>query len=95
MFGKRKPEPQAVTNGRFEMERDGHVAYLEYSLAGPVLQLVHTEVPPPLRRRGIADQLAQSALEWARQNQAKVDVICPIVAGYLKKHPQYADLVLR
>ncbi len=34
MFGMKKAVPQAVTNGRFEMERDGHVAYLEYSLAG-------------------------------------------------------------
>ena len=92
-FGR--PKPQLVSNGRFELEQDGHVAYLEYNLAGKVLQLIHTEVPEALRGKGIASELAHSALEWAREHQVKVDVICPSVAGYLEKHPEYLDLVLK
>ncbi|HKD82360.1 MAG TPA: GNAT family N-acetyltransferase [Candidatus Angelobacter sp.] len=95
MFGRSKSSPQQVTNGRFEMERDGHVAYLEYNLAGKVLQLIHSEVPEALRGHGMASELAHSALEWARENGVKVDVICPSVAAYLEKHPEYSDLVLR
>ncbi|HEX7288085.1 MAG TPA: GNAT family N-acetyltransferase [Candidatus Angelobacter sp.] len=94
MFGRKKPAPQIVTNGRFEVEQSGNVAWLEYNLAGSVLQLIHTEVPPALRGRGIAGELARTALEWARANRLRVDVICPSVAEYLKKHPEYADLVL-
>lgn len=94
-FGRPKPQPQLVSNGRFEMERDGQVAYLEYYLAGKVLQLIHTEVPEALRGRGMASALAQSALEWAREHQVKVDVICPSVSEYLKKHPEYSDLVIK
>lgn len=93
--GKEKPTAQPVTNGRFEIARDGHVAYLEYNLAGKVLQLIHSEVPEALRGHGLASELAQGALEWARANGVKVDVICPSVAAYLEKHPEYADLVLR
>ena len=78
-----------------EIERDGHVAYLEYTLAGKVLQLIHSEVPPALRGQGLAAELAHSALEWAREQGLKVDVICPSVNAYLEKHPEYADLVLR
>ena len=85
---------EPVTNGRFEIEQDGHVAYLEYNLAGKVLQLIHSEVPEALRGRGVASELAKSALDWARQNAVKVDVICPSVAAYIEKHPQYSDLVL-
>jgi len=59
-----------------------------------VLQLIHTEVPEALRGKGMASALAQSALEWAREHQVKVDVICPYVAAYLKKHPEYSDLVI-
>ncbi|HLW52991.1 MAG TPA: GNAT family N-acetyltransferase [Candidatus Angelobacter sp.] len=92
-FGK--PKPQPVSNGRFELESDGHVAYLEYNLAGKVLQLIHTEVPDALRGKGMASELAQSALNWAREHQVKVDVICPYVAGYLAKHPEYSDIVLK
>jgi uncharacterized protein len=96
MFGRRKkPTPQQVTNGRFEIARDGQVAYLEYKLAGKVLQLIHSEVPEALRGHGLASELAQSALEWARANGVKVDVICPSVTAYLENHPEYSDLVLR
>lgn len=85
---------QRATSGRFEIERDGHTAFLEYVLSGNVLQLLHTEVPDALQGKGIASELAKSALEWARQNGKKVDVICEFVAGYVKRHPEYRDLVL-
>lgn len=90
----RSGAPQQVTIGRFELEHNGQVAYLEYSLAGDVLQLIHTEVPEALRGHGLAATLAQSAFEWAREHGAKVDVVCPSVAGYVKKHPEHSDLVL-
>ena len=94
MFSRQKPVPQQVTSGRFEIEREGHVAYLEYTLAGKVLQLIHSEVPTALQGKGLGSELAHAALEWAREQELKVDVICPSVAEYLKKHPEYADLVL-
>jgi len=94
MFGRTRTTPQQVTNGRFEIEREGHIAYLEYNLAGAVLQLIHSEVPAELRGHGIASELAHSALEYARENHLRVDVICPSVSAYLEKHPEYNDLVL-
>ncbi|MGE5323571.1 MAG: GNAT family N-acetyltransferase [Actinomycetota bacterium] len=94
MPGKASLPRQPATIGRFEIERDGHTAFLEYMLSGNVLQLIHTEVPVALREKGIASELAKSALEWARQNGKKVDVICEVVAGYVKRHPEYRDLVL-
>lgn len=95
MFGHSKPSPQQATSGRLEIERDGHIAYLEYTLAGNVLQLIHSEVPPALRGKGLGSELAHAALEWAREQSLKVDVICPVVNVYMKKHPEYADLVMR
>jgi predicted GNAT family acetyltransferase len=89
-----KPEPVLATSGRIEIERQGHVAYLEYTLAGKILQLIHSEVPQALRGQGLSSELAHSALEWAREQGMKVDVICPSVAEYLNKHPEYADLIL-
>lgn len=91
----RKKDPELVTTGRFELERDGQVAYLDYSLSGDVLALIHTEVPESHRHQGIASELAHSALEWARESHKKVDVICPSVAAYLESHPEYSDLLLR
>jgi predicted GNAT family acetyltransferase len=96
MFEQRRKLPeQKVTTGRLEIEQDGHVAYLEYTVAGNVLGLVHTEVPKELRGKGLASELAKAAFEWAREHEMKVDVICPSVADFLDRHKEYSDLVLR
>jgi uncharacterized protein len=89
----RKPLPlQKVTSGRFEIEQSGRVAYLEYSLAGNILELIHTEVPEELRHLGLASTLAENALRWAREHNLKVDIICPTVRRFVEEHREYADL---
>ena len=77
---KRLPQ-QKVTTGRFEIERNGEVAYLEYTLSGNVLGLIHTEVPEKLRGMGLASSLAETALDWAREHNFKVDITCPFGRG--------------
>jgi len=85
---RRKPRPlQKVTIGRFELERDGEVAYLEYSLSGDILELTHTEVPKKLRHMGLASSLAENALDWAREHNLKVDIVCSTVREYVATHP--------
>jgi hypothetical protein len=92
---RRKPRPlQKVTTGRFEIERDDEVAYLEYSLSGNILELTHTEVPEKLRHMDLASDLAKSALNWAREHNLKVDIVCSTVRHYVTNHPEYADLVM-
>lgn len=86
---------QQVTQGRFEIEDQGQVAFLEYNLTGNALQLLHTEVPQTLQGKGVASELAKSALDWAREHGKRVDVICEFVGAYLKRHPEYEDLVMR
>jgi uncharacterized protein len=94
-FHCESPSPRKVTPGRLEIEQDGEVAYLDYSLDGDVLELTRTEVPKKLRSLGLASSLAESALRWAREHNVKVDIICPFVQGYVAKHPEHSDLVLR
>jgi uncharacterized protein len=92
---KPKPKPQQlVTSGRFEIDRDGETAYLEYTLTGNILELTHTEVPENLRHLGLASSLAETALKWAKDHNLKVDVVCTSVQHYVANHPEYADLVL-
>ena len=95
LFGQRDAAPQEVTSGRFEIEQDGHLAYLEYTMAGKILGLIHTEVPKELRGKGLASELTMNALQYARENGMKVDVVCPLVAGYFEKHPEVRDLLLK
>ena len=93
---QRKSQPQVkLTTGRFEIERNGEVAYLEYGLSGNVLELIHTEVPKSLRGMGLASSLAEEALRWAKENSFRVDVICPTVQEFIVKRPEYSDLIVR
>ena len=93
IFGKAQ-NPENVTTGRFEIEQDGEVAYLDYSVDSKVLTLIHTEVPPALRHHGLASRLAETALQWAREHKLKVDIICPLVREYVGQHPEYAGLIM-
>jgi hypothetical protein len=87
-------EKRSVTRNRFELEDMGETAYLEFDLdSAGWITLLHTEVPEALRGRGIAGELAKTGLEYARDNQLKVDVICPLVASYISKHPEFQPLV--
>jgi uncharacterized protein len=86
--------PKNDSMSRFELEENGETAYLEFQLdhAGWIT-LWHTEVPDGLRGRGIAGMLARTALEYARDNNLKVDVVCPLVANFLVKNPEFQALV--
>lgn len=88
-----------VTNheaaNRFEAQVDGHTAFLEYKKTGDRILLIHTEVPPELEGKGVGSALARHALEYARTEQLKVVPRCPFVAQYLKRHPEYANVVVQ
>jgi predicted GNAT family acetyltransferase len=86
--------PSKVTKSRFELDQDGHTAYLEFETDDRGwITLLHTEVPTALRGRGIGSTLARTALEYARDNNLKVDIICPIVAGFIAKNPEFQHLI--
>ena len=85
-----------VTKSRFELDEDEETAWLEFERDDQGwITLWHTEVPPSLRGRGIAGTLARTALEYARDENLKVDVICPLVANYLQKNPEFNDLIAK
>ena len=77
---------------RFELDADGHVAFSEYKRMYGVLTIMHTEVPAALGGKGIGSALVRGLLDIARAQGLKVVPKCPFVAGYIDKHPQYADL---
>jgi hypothetical protein len=78
---------------RFELDADGQVAYSNYKRDGGVITIMHTEVPPALNGKGIGSALARGLLAIVRAQGLKVVPRCPFVAGYIAKHPEYADLL--
>jgi len=77
---------------RFELDADGHVAFSNYKRDGGTLTIMHTEVPKELSGKGIGSALVRGLLDIARAQGLKVVPLCPFVAGYIAKHPEYADL---
>jgi hypothetical protein len=78
---------------RFELDAGGHVAFSNYKRDGGVITIMHTEVPPALNGKGIGSALVRGLLDIARAQGLKVVARCPFVAGYIAKHPEYADLL--
>ncbi len=88
-----------VTNNtvqqQFEVHQDGELAVLQYRFHEGVIWLMHTEVPEKLEGKGIASALAHYGLEWAKTNGMAAKVICPFVALYLKRHPEYNSILVK
>ena len=78
---------------RFSTSVDGHLCVLDYHLNDMVMTITHTGVPTAVGGKGIAAALTQVALDTARQNNWRVVPTCSYAAVYIKRHPEYADLV--
>lgn len=77
---------------RFEALVEGQLSVAEYQLNGGRMVFTHTEVPARLRGRGIANQLAHAALEYAREQNLAVVPLCWFIAEYIQRHPEYQPL---
>ena len=80
---------------RYEFQIDGHTPLLEYIKAKGKIYLTHTEVPPQLEGRGIGSALIKQVLEDIEQKELTLVPLCPFVAMYIKKHPEWRKLVLK
>lgn len=79
--------------GRFSTRLDGHEAELTYRLEQGRLVIEHTGVPQAIGGQGVAGGLVKAALEHARAAGMRVVPACSYAVEYVKRHPQYADLV--
>jgi predicted GNAT family acetyltransferase len=80
---------------RYEIEVDGEVAgFLLYHREPGVLELVHTDVDPKWEGKGVGAALVQGTLDDVRARGLKVRPFCPFVRAYLRRHPEYEDLIV-
>ena len=78
---------------RFEVRTGDDIAFLEYDLEDGKIYFTHTEVPPAFEGKGIGKALAIAALEFARGENLEVIPRCRFVASFIKKNPEYVELV--
>jgi uncharacterized protein len=78
---------------RYETTVDGKTAFSAYHKDGDKITFTHTEVPPELEGRGIAGAIVKHALDEAREKKLGVVAACAYVASYVRRHPEYEDLL--
>ena len=78
---------------RFEVEVEGKLGVADYRRSGNRIEFTHTEVPESLEGQGVGSALARAGLEHARREGLEVVPTCRFIAGYIERHPEYADLV--
>lgn len=80
---------------RYELTVGGRrAAHIAYRAHGPgTIELVHTEVEREFEGQGLGSRIAKFVLEDARSRGLKVIPTCDYIAGWVKKHPEYGDLL--
>ncbi|MFD0312807.1 GNAT family N-acetyltransferase [Streptomyces flavalbus] len=75
---------------RLEAYVDGQLAGIaEYIPAKQVLAFVHTEVEPAFEGRGVGSALAKAALDMVREADTRYLAVCPFIAAWAARHPEY------
>ncbi len=79
---------------RYEARLGGELAgYCEYNLLSEAIMFTHTEVLEAFEGKGVGSALARHVLDRARADGKQVIPVCQFIAGYIRKHRDYADLV--
>jgi len=80
--------------GAYVIEVDGRRAgKAEYKMREGRRVFTHTEVDDEFAGTGLANRLARFALDDVRASGGQLVPLCPFIAAYIKRHPQYDEIV--
>lgn len=80
--------------GMFYVEKDGDIiAELTYTINdNQIMTLDHTETDPSMTGEGLASGLVKHSVEYARENNLKIDPLCEYAAKQFERHEEYQDI---
>lgn len=80
--------------GMFYMEDEsGITSELTYSIQeNGILVIDHTETRPSLEGQGLASKLVKKIVEYAREENLKVDPLCPFAEVQFDENQDYKDV---
>lgn len=67
--------------------------YVDYHLQPGLMTIMHTDVDRAAEGHGLGSQLVAAVLDEVRSRGLSVLVVCPFAREYIRRHPEYADLV--
>ncbi len=79
---------------RFSIAVDGRVAgFTEFIDHDGRRIFPHTVIDKEFGGRGLATILVREALDATRAAGLRIVAVCPMVVGFVEKHPEYAEAV--
>lgn len=88
---------ETATTYRLVADDGETLSHADYDVEGPadapVMVFHHTFTVPRHRGNGYAEEVVRAALDDARARSAQVIATCWFVAGFIRDHPEYADLL--
>jgi len=79
--------------GSFVIKKDHkRIAELTYKQEDGAINIDHTEVDKSLRGHGVGEDLVKAAVEFARENDLKVEAVCPYANKVLRETSEYSDV---
>jgi uncharacterized protein len=80
---------------RYEIFLDGELAGIAaYELADDRVVFTHTTIEPSAGGHGLGSELARQALDDVERRGLGVVPVCPFIARWIGKHPDYEHLVI-
>ena len=95
------PNPEVAVHddpphARYVIDVGGRAAgFASYQVLDGRTFFVHTEIEPGHEGAGLGSILARAALDDVASRNGKVVPICPFIASWIDKHPDYQALVDR
>lgn len=83
-----------IRKSRFELVESGETAYADYRREDGVLTIKYVFAPETLRGTGAAGRLMNDIAAYARDENLKIVPLCGYAASWLRRHAEYADLIL-
>ncbi|WP_343487173.1 GNAT family N-acetyltransferase [Allomuricauda sp. d1] len=80
---------------QYEFHIEGQTPRIEYIKTKDKIYLTHTEIPKGLEGKGIGTALVKQALDDVKKKDLTLVPLCPFVALFIKRHPEYKALVLK
>lgn len=81
--------------GMFYLEdQSGITSELTYSIQDNGVMIIdHTETRPELEGKGLASKLVKKSVDYARENNFKIDPLCPFAEVQFDLHKEYRDVL--
>ena len=74
---------------RIEFQVNDKLSIIEYIYSPTSIYLTHTEVAPEIEGKGVASAIIEKTLGFIESENLKLVPLCPLVAAYIKKHPEW------